>query len=185
MGYAQAVEKAWNDITALAGDNKYSVKFLADTYDVDLDKREVISLSCNTPAKEYIIVLLLHYLKKRLKLKILPAPTGEWINFKQLEGGDGYYPAFKKRTIDVVLRKYRANPQAILDLIGRFCAKRVQIGDLGVVIEALEKVPILITLWKGDEEFGPEANILFDAGIAEIFCTEDIVVLTEFLVHLL
>jgi len=32
---------------------------------------------------------------------------------------------------------------------------------------------------RGDEEFGPEANILFDKSITDIFCTEDIVVLSE------
>jgi len=38
---------------------------------------------------------------------------------------------------------------------------------------------------KADEEFGPDANILFDKNISGIFCTEDIVVLTELIVHLL
>jgi len=183
MSYTQAIEKAWTDITVLAGNKKYSVKFLTDTYNVDPVKKEVISLSCNAPAKGYIIVLLLHYLINKLKLGALPEPAGEWINFKQLEGGEAYYPAFKRRTIDIILGKYGTNPQAIFDLAERFCAKRVQIGDFGVVIEVLEGVPILIALWKGDEEFGPEANILFDAGITNIFNTEDTVVLTEFLVH--
>jgi hypothetical protein len=32
-------------------------------------------------------------------------------------------------------------------------------------------------MWRPDEEFGPEANLLFDKSITGIFCTEDIVVL--------
>jgi hypothetical protein len=44
---------------------------------------------------------------------------------------------------------------------------------------AFEAVPILIELWEADEEFGPEANILFNKTITKIFCVEDIVVLAE------
>lgn len=50
-------------------------------------------------------------------------------------------------------------------------------GDIGIVLEAFQGVPALITLWRGDEEFGPEVNMLFDKSITQIFCTEDIVVL--------
>ena len=35
----------------------------------------------------------------------------------------------------------------------------------------------MILIWRADEEFGPEANMLFDESIKRIFCTEDIVVL--------
>lgn len=184
MGYAEALRKAWDEAANLGGDVS-SVKFLADTYDVDPKSKTVFSSSCNIPAKEQVSIIVLHYLIKRLKLKTLPEPTGKWISFNELEGGDGYYPAFKKRTIDVVLRKFKDNPEALLDLVGRFSAKRAQAGDFSVVIEPFEGAPVLIAIWKGDEEFGPEANIHFDASISKIFCTEDIVILTEFLTHAL
>ncbi|MBU2062961.1 MAG: DUF3786 domain-containing protein, partial [Candidatus Omnitrophica bacterium] len=33
--------------------------------------------------------------------------------------------------------------------------------------------------WRGDDEFGPQANIHFDKSVQEVFCTEDIVVFSE------
>ena len=183
MGYAQALDKAWRGFSELSESNTCSIKFLSDAYDIDAAKREVFSVSCNVPAKDHLTILILHYLIKKLELKVLPAPAGEWISFKELEGGAGYYPTFKKRTIDVVMRKYGFTPEALLDLTERFGAKRVQVGDLGIAIEPFENVPVLITLWKGDDEFGPEANIHFDKTISQILCTEDTVVMTEFLVH--
>ncbi len=183
MGYAPALDKAWREISELSEDKACSIKFLSDTYNIDTAKKEVFSVSCNVPAKDHLTILILHYLIKKLELKILPAPAGEWISFKELEGGAGYYPTFKKRTINVVMRKYGSHPEAILGLTERFCAKRVQVGDLGIAIEPFEGVPVLITLWKGDDEFGPEANIHFDKTISQILCTEDTVVMTEFLVH--
>ena len=183
MGYEQALEKAWGDILGLTEDKRFSAKLLADEYDINLEDKKVFSVSCNVPAKDYTSIILLHYIIKKLKLKTLPDPTGNWIDFRQLEGGGGYYPTFKKRTIDVVSRKYGSRPEALLDTTNRFCAKKVQIGDVGIVIEPLENMPVLITISKGDEEFPPDANMLFDESIREIFCTEDIVVLTEIIVH--
>ena len=45
------------------------------------------------------------------------------------------------------------------------------------------EVPLFITLWKGDDEFGPETNVLFDRSIIDIFPTANITVLSETLVH--
>ena len=54
----------------------------------------MLSFSCNIPAKDYTSILVLHYLAR--KLKGLPPVKGEWISFKELPGGEGYYPSFKK-----------------------------------------------------------------------------------------
>ena len=106
MSYAQALDKAWADLGELSDINTFSVKFLSDTYSVDAQKKKVLSDSCNVPAKEYISLVTLHYLIKKLRLKEMPCPSGEWVDFNRLEGGEGYYPAFKKRTIDRILKKY-------------------------------------------------------------------------------
>ena len=97
----------------------------------------------------------------------------------------GYYPAFRKRVIEPILRKYGACPQALLEKASRFNAKSVEYGDVGIVIETFKEIPILITFWRSDEEFGPEANVLFDKSILEIFCTEDIIVLAEFVARVI
>lgn len=184
MGYQQAIKNAWDDVSGIPeGGKTYAVKLLSDTYTIDLKNKSVMSDSCNVPAKEHITIIILHYLAKKLKLNVLPAPSGEWVDFKELEGGEGYYPAFKKRTIDKVLKKYGADPDALLEIPGRIPSQKVESHETGIIIKALESVPILITISKADEEFGADANILFDRTISSIFCTEDIVVLTEILTH--
>jgi len=181
MSYEAALSKAWSDLEEVEVSKNISIRLLSDEYSVDLEFKQILSLSCNAPPKDYVSILILHYLKK--KLGGLPSVTGEWISFKQLEGGLGYYPAFKKRVIEPILRKYGLNPKAILELVERFGAKRIQAGDVGVLLEPFDGVPVLITLWRGNEEFGPEANILFDKSIKDIFYTEDVVILAEFIVH--
>lgn len=181
MAYDLAISKAWLELDAIADSKKYSVNFLNDEYDINLEQRRIFSLSCNVPTQDFICVLLLHYLLK--KIKGLPSASGEWISFRQLDGGEGYYPAFKRRVIAPISKKYGRTPEAIYGLIDRFKAKRIQLADVGIVLETFKEVPVLIELWKADEEFGPEVNVLFDRNITHIFCTEDIVVLAEFIAH--
>ncbi|MBL7157692.1 MAG: DUF3786 domain-containing protein [Candidatus Omnitrophica bacterium] len=182
MEYEVALNKAWQELAQLAGEKTYSLRFLGDDYEVDVDKETVFSLSCNVPAKVYTSILILHYLIR--KANGLPSIKGEWISFKELVGGEGYYPNFKKRVINTITRKYGKNPDSLLALVERFKAKKAELADVSVVLDTIEEsAPFLITLWRGDEEFGPEANLLFDKSIADIFGTEDIVVLSEVVAH--
>jgi hypothetical protein len=68
-----------------------------------------------------------------------------------------------------------------LEVLTRLPAKRIDQGDIGIVLEAFKGVPVLVSLWRSDAEFGPEANMLFDKSIARIFCAEDIAVLAGFI----
>jgi len=178
MEYEAAIAKAWRDLEGLAGEKKFSVKFLSDTYEVDLEKKKVLSLSCNAPAQVYASILILHYLKE--KIAGLPPVKGEWIAFQELVGGQGYYQAFKKRVIKRIEKKYGENPDALNDLVVRFEASRSGLADVSVVIDAFDNVPVLIAIWRADDEFGPSVDILFDRSIGLILCTEDIVVMSEF-----
>jgi len=182
MEYAPALSRAWMELEGLTDKKTHSVKFLADEYDVNVENKQVLSVSCNTPATPHIAILLLHYLAQNIKG--LPALRENWISFKQLESGaQPYYPVFKKRVIDVIARKHGEKPEGLLEITSSFKSKRTQMADFSVVIEVCDGVPLVIELWKGDEEFGPEANVLFDETIKDIFCTEDIIVLCELVAH--
>jgi hypothetical protein len=175
MGYETAIQKSWEELRGLSAKKAVSVRFLADEYQADLESGRVLSLSCNVPAKDFTAILILHYLIQASRG--LPELSGEWVSFKELSGIEGYYAAFRKRSIEPVLRKYGHNPEALLSVLERIPGKKAGEGDVGVVIEAFKSVPAMVLLWKADEEFGPEANILFDRSISRVFCTEDIVVL--------
>jgi hypothetical protein len=165
MEYTEALFKAWSDLTGVCTEQDYSLRLLNDQYSVDLKNKRIMSASCNVEAKSHYSILILHYLARRVKG--LPEVKGQWISFKELPGGQAYYPAFKKRVIDTIVRKYSAWGAA----------------DKSEVVDVFEGVPVLITFWRGDEEFAPGANCLFDKSISDIFCTEDVAVLAEILVH--
>ncbi|MFH1492505.1 MAG: DUF3786 domain-containing protein [Candidatus Omnitrophota bacterium] len=201
MGYEAALGKAWGDLAAASSEKEFFVRFFSDEYSVDVAGRKVLSLSwgtgkyimspkepavssgrgpvfCNVSAKDFVSILILHYLQR--KLSGLPALIGEWISFKELESGEAYYPAFRKRAIEPVLKKLGNNPQGLFSGLNKGIVRKVNQADAAAAVEAFAGVPILVEFWKGDDEFGPEANILFDRNISGIFCTEDVAVLAGF-----
>jgi hypothetical protein len=52
-----------------------------------------------------------------------------------------------------------------------------EMGDAAAQFMAFPLVPIVHVLWRGDEEFDPEASILFDSTIPGHLPTEDIAAL--------
>ncbi|MFH1190398.1 MAG: DUF3786 domain-containing protein [Candidatus Omnitrophota bacterium] len=183
MGYAQALDKAWEGVRALMGDKRSSVRFISDTYDIDPASKRAVSASNNSAAKDHVAIILLHYLYRKLTIGRLPELTGEWVGFDSLEGGEGYLPAFRKRTISRIVQRYGSRPEELYDAGSGMSAERGAFKDVSIIVHPFDEVAILIKISKADPEFPPDAGVLFDKNISAIFCTEDIVVLTEMIVH--
>jgi hypothetical protein len=121
MGYEVAIAKAWDAFSKLNPRNELKVKFLADEYTLDFSNKKVLSPACNTIAKDFNAILLLHYLYA--KLKGLAPLSGEWVDFRELSGVEGYGDAFRKRVIEPIIRKYGLRPAEILKIPERLPAK--------------------------------------------------------------
>ncbi len=180
MSYDAALAKAWKDVRARAGEHTArSVPFFRDTYLVDIPSGSVVSCDSGVPAKDFVAILVLHYLAR--SFDGLPPLSGQWISFKELPGGDSYYPAYRKRAIDPVIRKYGREPSVLLAKAGPAAGAPAGQADAAVIVESFPSVPLMIEVWGGDDEFGADANILFDKNISAVFCTEDVAVLAGFI----
>ena len=175
MTYDVSKRKAWDELFELNPAERQEVKFLGESFEVNLKDSLVVSLTTRSPAKDFTAILILHYLAQ--ELKGLPPLSKEWLTFRELAGVEGYYVAFRRRAIEPLIKKYGNNPQGIFADLNRFPAKRFEGGDAGVIVEAFENVSALVKVRGPDAEFEADANIYFDRSITKIFCTEDIIVL--------
>jgi hypothetical protein len=120
-------------------------------------------------------LIILHYIVRAQGSPL----AGEWISFRQLSGGEVYYPAFEKRSQKPLLNFF-AHRGDLFEEAGRALGgAKAPTGDRGVVINALPRVPIAFLLWNGDEELPPDTRILFDASVPDYLSTEDVVVLAQ------
>jgi len=123
-------------------------------------------------------ILILHYLTMAKGTPL----SNKVITYKELPEGVTYFPTFYQRAIKSLVNYFGNEPHRLLDVAGKLDGHKADYGDVAVTINAFSRVPITLVLWKGDEEFAPEGNIMFDSTISDYLPTEDIIVLCETIV---
>jgi hypothetical protein len=119
-------------------------------------------------------ILILHYL-----LTASGEPlTGRTIDFRQVPEGGFYWSAFVSRAKKPLLETFGYDLPLYLKVAASLGGEPQPLGDAAASFLAFPQVPITHVLWGGDEEFPPEANILFDETIPGYFPTEDIAALS-------
>jgi len=115
-------------------------------------------------------VLILHYLNSATGLK----PTNDWITYREVPDGSFYYQAFVSRAINPLKGVFGENPDILQELAPLLKGEPVEEGDVGFLFKPFPHTPIKLILWRGDDEFPPEGNILLDRAIIEYLSAEDI-----------
>jgi hypothetical protein len=118
-------------------------------------------------------VLILHYL-----LNASGEPlTGRTIDFRQVPEGGFYWSAFVSRAQKPLLSTFGQDLPLYVKVAATLGGEPLDLGDAAARFMAFPRVPISHVLWGGDEEFTPEATILFDETIPQYLPTEDIAAL--------
>lgn len=153
------------------GSGRIIVPFLADRYLVDLQSHKVL-FENGSEVYAFLSVLILHYL-----VGVTDAPlSGEWISFREFEGGNPYYGSFNDRTLVPLKKAFGHQPDVLLNAAEPLGAEKLDFGDVGVRVPVFPKLPLAIVLWRGDEEFPPDANVLYDKIANSILRTEDLAI---------
>jgi hypothetical protein len=173
MGYEISLKLAWGELDKLALQD-CTASFLGENYQVRAGERAV--QSCGAPAAEMQAVLILHYLIGLLEHGF--HTTGDWISFKETKGGKLFWPAFHESCIKPLVQNFQRDPEGLIRAMQeRLGGRMVEGGDVAVELATFPEVFVRMVFWKGDEELSPEASMLFDRGLTEIYSTEDVAVL--------
>jgi len=151
------------------------VRYLSQFYLISLPDVSVslVDSAAQVPMRDR--VLILHYF---ISARGTPA-ANRLVTFRELKEGKVYSPTFDQRTIRPLLTNFGSEPELLLNVSEKLGGRRADYGDVAVTISAFSRVPITIIIWRGDEEFAPRGNVVFDASIVDYLPTEDITVLCE------
>lgn len=128
-------------------------------------------------------ILYLHYLYGAWSSSG-PRAMGDWISFQEIPDGRFYMDAFQRRAKNPMVMTFGEKPELLLKVATEmYGAAPFNQGDISVVVQALPLVSVALILWKGDEEFPPEGNILFDRSIMGLLSAEDIAWLSGMVVY--
>ncbi len=130
------------------------------------------------PAKLRDNILILHYL---LNDRPIHPNKGieKQITFRQFSGGQFYWQPFLSRTAVPLIKRIGNDLDLLKKNLGRFDWEEVNSGDLGAKIHTIGELYITLIYHRGDDEFPPAADILFDECIKDVFSTEDASVLAS------
>jgi hypothetical protein len=124
-------------------------------------------------------ILMFHYL---ITAKGTPA-TGKLIGFRQVPGGIFEHASFSREVLTPLLDHFGREPERLVEAAYNLGGAKAGYGDVAVSIKAFPNVSVVIVLWRGDDEFAPNASILFDSTVTDYLSTEDMSVLCERIVE--
>lgn len=118
-------------------------------------------------------ILILHYLQYTQGDPL----TGHTIDFRQVPQGAFYWSAFVARAKKPLLETFGSDLKLYMKVAAHMGGSPQDLGDAAAMYMAFPLVPVYHVLWEGDQEFPPEASILFDETIPMHLPTEDIAAL--------
>jgi len=93
--------------------------------------------------------------------------SGKWVAFRDLKDGLIRAESFHEACEQYLARVFGKNSEGFLKRIAELGAKEVSgfSAKHSLVIYPLPKIPFLVLLWPGDEEFEADCKILFDSTV--------------------
>jgi hypothetical protein len=139
---------------------------------VNLDNKRFTIKETGEEAPIWLAILTLHYLNNADGRQ----PVGRLKHFREFKEGHFYEPAFNRRTKDVLVAVFGNDPSPMIRGGRKLNGTITETGDASVELPYFPCLPITCILWKGDEEFPPEASVLFDETADLFFSAEDMAV---------
>lgn len=120
----------------------------------------------------WLSILALHYLNNAGGI----VPSGNLKHFREFKEGTFYEPAFNRRTKDILIKVFGQSSGAMIAAGEKLGGTALDTGDASVRLPYFPYLPITCIVWEGDEEFPPEASVLFDETADLYFSAEDMAV---------
>jgi hypothetical protein len=121
-------------------------------------------------------ILFLRYL---LEGREAPPFTG-FVTYRDMPWGDLYDVNFQGRCVKRLARTFGSKPEAFMKACEATGGVRISGSGICYELCLLKGLYLRFTLWEGDEEFAPNAQILFSDNFPQVFSAEDRVVVCEY-----
>jgi hypothetical protein len=154
-------------------DNQLQFRAFGVDATLHLDDYRLVKTGTDDLLKISDRILILHYILCDVPLRF----TDRLISFRELDGGQFYWPAFRGRSVQPLEKRFGNSVEQLRENLSRFDWEPVPIGDLSARIHAIGNLYVTLIYRLGDEELPPAADLLFDAAVKRVYNAEDAAVL--------
>ena len=160
-------------------EGKFTMTLLGRTYDIAwpdyaLSVRDEKPLP-SSPTQTYLLRCL-------LEGKDVPA-MGQWKTFRDMPWGELYIQPYTGRCLTRAAFTFGTRIEAFRAACEKLGAKKLSHGDAGYEFQVIGPYSMQILIWEGDDEFPPNAQILYTDNFAQGFAAEDRVVSGDLLIN--
>ena len=165
--------------TGVAWDGKeFTVKLLGRDYAIAHPEYAIRALDEGALPPLPVQTFLLRYL---LESKQTPW-KGEWKTFREMPWGEMYITPYTGRVLTRAAFTFGFRTGAMKAACEKMGAEAVKHGDAGYRFDLIGNYQMQILIWEGDDEFPPNAQVLYSDNFAEGFAAEDRVVAGDILI---
>ena len=107
---------------------------------------------------------------------------GQWKTFREMPWGEMYITPYTGRVLTRAAYTFSFRLDAFRAAAEKMGAEPVKHGDAGYRFDLIGGYQMQIMIWAGDEEFPPNAQVLYSDNFAEGFAAEDRVVAGDILI---
>lgn len=108
--------------------------------------------------------------------------TGAWLTFREMPWGELYIKPYTGRVLTRAAFTFGTRIDAFRKAAAAMGAETVNHGDAGYRFRLIGDYEMQILVWEGDEEFPPNAQVLYSDNFADGFAAEDRVVAGDILI---
>ena len=107
---------------------------------------------------------------------------GNWLTFREMPWGELYIKPYTGRVLTRAAFTFGTRLEAFKVAAEKMGAEPVPHGDAGYLFSLVGGYQMQILVWAGDEEFPPNAQVLYSDNFADGFAAEDRVVAGDILI---
>ena len=108
--------------------------------------------------------------------------NGAWKTFREMPWGEMYIKPYTGRVLTRAAFTFGTRIAKFREACEKMGATPVPHGDAGFMLELVGGYRMQILVWEGDDEFPPNAQVLYSENFAEGFAAEDRVVAGDILI---
>jgi len=171
-------ERAWELLSGLASDDicqragvsfdeltgHYILSFFNDEVFISPNDKKILG---GSGAAGFLLFELPQYSRLSILWYLIYAKdiplSGRLINPREVNGGLIFTQGTHQFPLDKLAEKYGSDVEGFLRRGAIIGAERMDYGDSSLRLFPFPRVPMVLVLWKEDEEFSARADILFDS----------------------
>ena len=108
--------------------------------------------------------------------------AGQWKTFREMPWGEMYIKPYTGRVLTRAAFTFGTRVAAFKAAAEKMGAEAVKHGDAGYLFDLIGGYKMQILVWEGDDEFPPNAQVLYSDNFADGFAAEDRVVAGDILI---